>query len=755
MELSTLPIDFGQEVPQKIDFNAHATHLHGENNPLGRKMGAHIVGGGNFGCSPFKTSFAEKTSNYSANISHNMRYLDSIKVQHSSPLLEKSSKRLKTDKVNGHSSSHVSKTAPNRNEVGLYECLICHKTYLEASRYWGHKASHRKRRKPTPSSQTGVSAKHIATHMHDVLHVTYANSRDVVFSNHQQPSPPPPPLQHGENEKVIFSDEHQPLAPLEHDENVVFSNEQHASPSLQHGDNEDIEDKACGISAGNTQMSRGEVGLYRCPTCPKSYNDIARYYGHLSCHAKKKKTTLLPPKRASKNIAPGAKDGIPVLKDHPRILDFVGEQHALTIRKRGRKLLSKKTRGGDLGKPKPKPRIVPNEDGMFQCLICQKSYSELSRYYGHMSCHRVKKISSCQGRKARKDVLVHPKNDVHVAKTRAELRESKSTKEQWIALVSEHNAKESIINKSFGNSVGKTSSTFGEDGPLQCSICHKSFREASRYYGHIGSHEKGRKRVSGEKKMTMKKITVPYLSGRVKDIIAKVVEVSDTLQASPLLKGSGMKFVTNKVPENEMEKGSTISKSDGILQCLICQKMYDGVSKFNGHLACHKEGHKTTSSERRASTKNATTPALSPCFDDSIQPSSAAKVDQLGNVHDENVETADDIIVASTTPTLPGLNIPSPFGEIGQIEIHVDDQGLDDNTMAPLNIFQTSLHVGAESHEIKCSLTSKVLQVVYVFNHIEVLNHSDVPCSFGNFYLNVIFTSWMVVLARLDSNVLP
>jgi hypothetical protein len=255
--------------------------------------------------------------------------------------------------------------------------------------------------------------------------------------------------------------------------------------------------------------------------------------------------------------------------------------------------------------------------------------------------------------------------------------------------------------------------------------------------------------------MTMKKVTVPYLSGRVKDIIAKVIEVPDTLQASPLLKGSGMKFVTNKVHENEIKKGSTISKGDGILQCLICQKMYDGVSKFNGHLACHKKGHKTTSSERRASTKNATTPTLSPCFDDSIQPNPAAKVDQLGNVHDENVETTDDIIVASTTPTLPGLNIPSPFGEIGQLEIHVDDQGLDDNTMAPLNIFQTSLHVGAESHEIKCSLTSKVLQVVYVFNHIEVLNHSDVPCSFGNFYLNVVFTSWMVVLARLDSNVLP
>ena len=752
MEPSTLLVGFGQEVPQQIDFNAHATHLHGENNPLGRKMGAHIVGAGNFECSPFKSPSAEKTSNYYANISHNMKYLHSIKVQQSSPLLEKISKRLKTDKISGHSSSGVSKTAPIRNEVGLYECLICHKTYLEASRYWGHKASHRKRRKPTPSSQTKVSAKHIATHMQDVLHVTFANSRDVVFSNHQQPSPPPT-LQHGENERMIFSNEHQPSTPSEHNENVVFSNHQHASPSLKHGDNEDIEDKACAIGARNTQMSRGEVGLYRCSTCPKSYNDIARYYGHLSCHAKRKKTTLLPPKRASKNTTPSAKDGIPVVKDHPRILDFAGEQQAPTIQKRERKLLGKKTHGSGLGKPKP--CIVPNEDGMFQCLICQKSYSELSRYYGHMSCHRVKKISSGQGRKAMKDVLVHPKCDVHVAKTKAELKESKYVEEQRIALVSEHNAKESIINKSSSNIVEKTFSTFGENGPLQCSICQKSFREASRYYGHIGSHEKGRKWVASEKKMTMKKIKVPYLSSRVKDSIAKAIEVSDKLQASPLLKVSGMKSITNKVSKNEMEKNSTISKGDGILQCLICQKNYDDVSKLNGHLACHKEGHKTTSRERRASTKNATTPTLSPGFDDLLQPSPTAEVDQLGNVHDEIVETADDMIVASTTPALLGLNIPSPVGEIGQLEIHVDDQGLDDNTMAPMNIFQTSLHVGVESHEIKCNMTSKVLQVVYVFNHLEAISHSDVPCSFANFSLNVVFTSWMVVLARLDSNVFP
>lgn len=755
MEPSTLPVDFGQEVSQKNDFDAHAAHLHGESSQPRHKTGAHIVGVGTFGCSPFKTPSAEKTTNYSTSISHNMKYLDSIKVQQSSLLLKKSSKRLKNDKVSGHSSIDVSKTAPIRNEVGLYECLICHKTYLEVSRYWGHKASHRKRRKTTPLSQTRVSAKHIATHMQDVLQVTCANSRDVVFSNHQQPSPPPPPpLEHGENEEVIFSNQHQPSAPLEHNENVVFSHQQHASPSLQHGDSKDIEDKACDIGAGITQMSPGEVGLYQCPTCPKSYNDIARYYGHLSCHAKRKKKTLLPPKRASKNTATSAKDGIPVVKDHPRVPEFVGEQPAPAIRKRGRQLLNKKTCGSDVGKPKPKPRVVPNEDGMFQCLICQKSYSELSRYYGHMSCHRVKKISSVQGRKAKKDVLVHPKSDVSIAKAKAELKKSKSAEERQIALVSEHNAKESVINKSSGNNVERTSSIVGEDGPLQCSICQKSFREASRYYGHIGSHEKGRKWVAAEKKMTMKKIRVPSLSGRVKNSFVEAIEVCDKLQASPLLKGSKMKSITNKVPENEMEKCSTISKGDRILQCLICQKVYDDVSGFSGHLACHKEGHKTTSCQRRVSTKNATTRILSPCFDDFIQPSPAAEVDQLGNVHDETVETANAVIVASTTPALSGLNIPSPVGEIGELEIQVDDQGLD-NTMAPMNIFQTSLHVGVDSQEIKCTLTSKVLQVVYVFSHIEAVKHSDVPGSFGNFSLNVVFTSWMVVLARLDLNVFP
>jgi hypothetical protein len=564
MERSTLHAYSGQELPQKVDFDAHAIHLHGESSPLGCKMGAHIVGASSFGCSPLKTPSAEKTSNYSAGISHNMRYLDSIKVQQYSPLLEKSSKMLKTNKISGHSSSGVSKTAPIRNEVGLYECLICHKTYAEVSRYWGHKASHRKRRKKTPSPQTIVYAKPIATHMEDVLKVTYANSRDVVFSNHQQLSPPPP--QHGENEKVIFSNQYHPSPTPEHNENVVFFNQQHASPSLEHGDSKDLEDKACGIGAGNTQMSHGEDGLYRCPTCPKSYNDIARYYGHLSCHAKRKKKTLLPPKRASKNTASGAKDGIPVVKDHLRIPDFVGEQRAPAIRKRGRKLLSKKTCGNDLGKPKPKPYIVPNEDGMFQCLICQKSYNELSRYYGHMSCHRVKKISSVQGKKAKRDVLVHPKSDVLVAKAKAELKESKFVEEQQIAFVSKHNAKESIINKSSGNSVERTSSTVGEDKPLQCSICQKSFREASRYYDHIGNHEKGRKWVAGELKMTQKNIRVLSLSGTVKDSLAKAIEVSDKLQASPLLKGGGMKSITNKVPENEIEKDSTVSKGDIILQ---------------------------------------------------------------------------------------------------------------------------------------------------------------------------------------------
>ena len=707
MERSTLHVDYGQEVPQKVDFDAHATHLHGESSPLGRKMGAHIVGASSFGCSPFKTPSTKKTSNYSAGISHNMKYLDSIKVQQYSPLLEKSSKRLKTDKVTGHSSSGVRKTAPIRNEVGLYECPICHKTYLEVSRYWGHKASHREQRKRTPSSQTIVSAKHIATHIHDVLHITNADSRDVVFSNHQQPSPPQP-LQHGENEKVTFSNQYQPSPPPEHNENVVFSNQQHASPSLEHGDSKANKDKACGIGVGNTQMSLGEVGLDRCPTCPKSYNDIARYYGHLSCHAKRKTKTLLPPKRESKNTANGAKDGISVVKDHLRIPNFVGEQPAPAIWKRGRKLRSKKTRGNDLGKSKPRPCIERNEDGMFQCLICQKSYSELSRYYGHMSCHRVKKFSSIQGKKAKKDILVHPKSDVLVAKAKAELKESKSAEEQQIVLVSKHNAK-SIINKSSGNSVERTSSTVGEDRSLQCSICQKSCYEASRYYGHIGSHEKGRKWVAGELKMTMKKISAPSLSGRVKDSIDKAIEVSDKLQASPLLKGSGMKSITNKVPENEMGKNSTISKGDITLQCLICQKVYDNVSIFNGHLACYKEGLETTSRQRMVSTKNATTPTLSPGFDDLIQPSPVAEVDQLGHVHDETDEIGDDIIVASTTPALSGLNIPSPVGEIGQLEIQVDDHGFDDNTMAPMNIFQTSLHVGVESHKVNCSLTSKVL----------------------------------------------
>lgn len=602
MEPSTLHVDSGQEVPQKFDFDAHAAHLHGESSQLRSMMGAHIVGAGNFGCPPFKTPSAQNTSNYSAGISDTMKYLDSINAQQSSLLLDNSSKRLKTDKVRGHSSSGVSKTTPIRNEAGLYECHICHKTYPEVSRLWGHQASHRKRRKKMPSSQTGISAKHIATHMQDVLHVTHANSRDVVSSNHQQPSPPPP-LQHGENEKVIFSNQQQPSVPLEHNENVVFSDQQHASPSLQHGDREDIEENAGGIGAGNTQMYLGEVGLYQCPTCPKSYNDISRYYGHLSCHVKRKKISL-PPKRASKDTATGAKDGILVVKDHPKVPDLVSEQHAAAIRKRGRKLLSKKTRGDDVGNPKPKPCIIPNEDGMFQCIICQKTYSEISRYYGHMSCHRVKKISSVQGRKAKKNVLVHPKSDGHVAKAKDGLQESKSAEEQQITLVSEHNAKESIINKSSGNSVEIASSIVGE---------------------------KGRKWVLAEKEMTMKKSLGPSLSSRVEDSIAKAIEVSD----------------------------------------------------------------------------------------DIIQPNPAAEVDQLGNVHDETIETAHDIIVASTTPALSGSNIPSPVGEIGQLEIQMDDQGLDDNTMAPVDIFQTSLYVGVDSHEIKCNLTTKVLQFLCVFNHIE------------------------------------
>lgn len=694
MEPSTLPTESGQEVPKKVDFNAHAAHLHGQSSQLRCKMGTHIIGAENFGCSPFKTPSAETTSNYSVGISHNiqgasyMKYLDFTKAQQSSLLLEKSS-------VRGCSSSDVSKTTPVRNEAGLYECLICHKTYVEVFRYWGHKSSHKKRRKTISSFKSRVSAKHIATHMQDALQVTYANSRDVVFSNHEQHSPPPLLLQHSENEEVIFSNQHQPSAPLEHSKNVVFSNQQQASPALQHGDSKDIEEKARGAGVRNTQISPGEGGSYQCPACPKSYNDIARYYGHLSCHAKRKKALLASRRASKKDIATGAKDGIPVVKDYPRVPDFAGEQPTPAIQKRGRRLLSKMNHGGDVGKPKPKPRIVPNEDGMFQCPICQKSYSELSRYYGHLSCHRVKKISSVQGRKARRNMSVHPKSDVPVAKAKAELKESKFAEEQHILLVSEHNVQESIVDKSSGNRVERASSIVGE-GALQCSICQKSFFEASRYYGHIGSHEKGRRRAAAEKKMTMKKIRVPPLSGSVKDSSAKVLE------ASPVLQDSGRDSVRNKVSDNEMEKGSTISKGDAILQCLICRKAYNDVTRFYGHLSCHTKGHKT-SRQRRVSTKNATIP---PGLDDLIQLSPAAEVDQLGNVHDE---TADDIIVASTTPVLSGLNTPSPAGEIGQLEIQSDDQGLDDNTMTPVNLFQASLHVQVDSHEIKCSLTSKVL----------------------------------------------
>lgn len=72
------------------------------------------------------------------------------------------------------------------------------------------------------------------------------------------------------------------------------SSDEEFSLSLQHNTPAGTETRReettpVGYGSGEPSTKHGETEIFQCPTCQKSFNDISKYWGHLSCHARRRK----------------------------------------------------------------------------------------------------------------------------------------------------------------------------------------------------------------------------------------------------------------------------------------------------------------------------------------------------------------------------------------------------------------------------------------------------------------------------------